>query len=314
MKHLHPLYSIACAFCLIMLSLACQSAEPEPETSAPESSDITDQLGPGADRETIVQHLLTAERSKRNTGALSMHYPDMERTYAYEIQQAILEEKEKVEKRIGWKIGYSRKASPDVTLDPIFGHIMASGLIEEGTMPSPSQFVNGTTVVEGEFAFWIASDLPGPEISREDVIAAVEAVGPVIELLAPWTAAAEGYQNTRNHDIAGNVFHVGLIPGKKFKLDEVDLTTETIRVEIDGEEKASGEAAWTMGKDPIEGLVWIANELVKYSPHHLRAGDIVITGTVLAPPPMGAGSTARMIYSTLGEVEFTMKNEDRPED
>ena len=34
-----------------------------------------------------------------------------------------------------------------------------------------------------------------------------------------------------------------------------------------------------MGRDPIQGVVWLANELLKYG-YQLNAGDFVITGSV----------------------------------
>ncbi|MBT5877089.1 MAG: hypothetical protein HOH43_26950, partial [Candidatus Latescibacteria bacterium] len=88
------------------------------------------QLGPEADQTAIVEYLLKAEREKNITEALSVHFPEMERAVAYDIQNAILKAKEMADDRIGWKVGYSRVIDAGIAPDPIYGHMMASGLSE----------------------------------------------------------------------------------------------------------------------------------------------------------------------------------------
>ena len=293
-------FLLQCIIGAVLLSFACQSAEEAPPP-------VTGEIGPESDQAAIVQHLLKAEREKKNTTAMVLNFPDIDRQTAYDIQDAILVEKEKDDRQIGWKIGYSRAENETVTLDPIYGHIMMSNMMREGTVLSAAEVTGDSAVVEGEFVFYIEKNLPGPTVARDQVINAIKGVGGVIEILGSWTRAPEGITNTRNHDITGNVFHVGAIFGKKrVKLDEIDFSKETVAAVVNGEEKASGKAAWTMRKDPIEGVVWLANELIKYSPHTLQAGDVVITGTVFSPPRIAAGGKAVMQYSTLGEIEVEM--------
>ncbi len=285
---------------VIILSVSCHSPEEKPVP-------VTEGIGPDSDQAAIVQHLLEAEQGKRNTTAMARHFPAMERQTAYDIQNAILTEKNMDEEQIGWKIGYSRAEDETVTLDPIFGHMMMSNIINPEEPISAAQVTGDSAVVEGEFAFYLEKDLRGPDVTRDQVIDAVSGVAGVIEILASWTQAPDGMTNTRNHDIAGNVFHVGAIFGKnRVTLDEIDFSKETVTAVVNGEEKVSGEAAWTMGKDPIEAVVWLANELIRYGPYTLKSGDVVITGTVFSPPRIAIGGKAVMKYSTLGEVEVEM--------
>lgn len=295
-------------------TVACGTAEEQSAemaadaemAGAPET--LTTTLTPDSDRAAIVAHLLEAEEKKINTEAMAVNFPDMDRQTAYDIQADILAEKLKTEERIGWKIGFSRMPEDPATLDPIFGHIMASNVFEPGTPVEASAFVPDSATVEGEFVFWIGEDLPGPELTREQVGEAVTAVGGVIELLSTWTNGTEENPSTRDHDVTGNVFHVGIILGEtRVPLAEMDFTNETATVEIDGEERASALATTNMGVDPLEALTWLANELPRYSDEYLRAGDVVITGTVFPPPRMGAGSKAVMSYTTLGTIEVELK-------
>jgi len=305
-----------------MLSVCMACATAEEETAAPPAESesttaaetaaaaeaLTTTLTPDSDRAAIVAHLLEAEGKKINTEAMAVNFPDLDRQTAYDIQADIQAEKLKTEERVGWKIGFSRMPEDPATLDPIYGHIMASNVFEPGTPVEAASFVADSAVVEGEFAFWIGADLPGPDLTREQVGNAVSAVGGVIELLSSWTSGSEENPSTRDHDVTGNVFHVGIILGEtRVPLAEMDFTKETATVEIDGEERASALATMNMGVDPLEALTWLANELTTYSEEYLRAGDVVITGTVFPPPRAGAGSKAVMSYTTLGTIEVELK-------
>ncbi len=63
---------------------------------------------------------------------------------------------------------------------------------------------------------------------------------------------------------------------------------------------ASGSGGAVLG-DPRTALASIAAELPRYS-HHLRAGDVVTTGTTTPPPTVGPGDTVRAVFDGLGEV------------
>ena len=314
------LMAILVSGALMTMLSACSATEEEtasPPSDAETVADaetaadadvLTSSLTPDSDRAAIVAHLLEAERKKINTEAMAVNFPDLDRQTAYDIQADILAEKLKTEERVGWKIGFSRMPEDPATLDPIYGHIMASNVFEPGVPVEASAFVPDSATVEGEFAFLIGEDLPGPDLTREQVGDAVASVVGVIELLSTWTAGTEENPSTRDHDVTGNVFHVGIILGEtRVPLDEMDFTNETATVVIDGEERASALATMNMGVDPLEALTWLANELTTYSDEYLRAGDVVITGTVFPPPRMGAGSRAVMSYTTLGTIEVELK-------
>jgi 2-keto-4-pentenoate hydratase len=60
-----------------------------------------------------------------------------------------------------------------------------------------------------------------------------------------------------------------------------------------------------MAKDPVEAVVWLANELPKHG-LYLRANDFVVSGTVVGPPPARAGDKVKVSFTTLGSVGFQM--------
>ena len=65
-----------------------------------------------------------------------------------------------------------------------------------------------------------------------------------------------------------------------------------------------GSGANVLG-DPRVALTWIANELRQFA-EGLRAGDVVITGTCLAPVPVAPGDFVRMDFGELGAVNATI--------
>jgi len=68
-----------------------------------------------------------------------------------------------------------------------------------------------------------------------------------------------------------------------------------------GQIASSGTGANVLG-DPRIALTWIANELTQFG-SGLRAGEIVTTGTCLAPIPVSPGDHVRMDFGVFGSVE-----------
>jgi len=316
-----PLFSA-----LVALLAACRSdAPPPPDTAGAASaspavrSAAPDAPLPGPEHLTadatdddIVGHLARAERLAAATTELVTLFPDLDRARAYRIQMHRLDERLGGDRLAGWKIGYSRQDDPRTPLDPVFGHVLASQIYESGAVLPASLFVGGTPLVEAEVAVWLASDLPGPAVTREDVVAAVDHIGASIELVSPRAAAPPGASTTRAHDIADDVFHAGaVLSDRRFGVPEINLATERAQVQVNGEVEVEGRTATIMGRDPIEAVVWLANELPKYG-QQLRAGQVVLTGTVVNPPPIAAGDTARVEFTTLGAVELTLGGAQTP--
>jgi 2-keto-4-pentenoate hydratase len=273
--------------------------QPEVSTLTPESTD-----------EDITQHLLWVMDNQTTSTELTRHFPDLDRARAYNIQRLRLEHREQTEARVGWKIGWSNQPDPSVVIDPAFGHIMASNVLKPGLEVSLDHLIDGKTALEAEIVFWLDKDLPGPAVTREDVIDATAEVAGAIELVQPRVAAFGSeslyWPNRHNHGIADNIFHIGVMFGStRVSLDEIDFTTEKVTVAVNDEPILEGRMAWTMGRDPIEGVVWLANEMLKYG-YRLSAGDFVITGAVVYKDSVLPGDKAILTYSSLGTMHMTI--------
>lgn len=310
---------------LVTLSMTmCGGAEPPVEDVIVESSLVepdVSTLTPEATDENIMQHMLWVMDNQTTSTELTQHFPDIDRARAYDIQRLRLEHREQTEARVGWKIGWSNQPNPRVAIDPAFGHIMASNVLELGREVSLDHLINGKTGLEAEVVFWLDKDLPGPTVTREDVIEATAEVAGAVELIEPRVAAygseslevpvggeqpISDWPNRHNHGIVDNVWHIGVIFGSnRVGLDEVDFMNERASIAVNDETIVEGHFSWTMGRDPIQGVVWLANELLKYG-YQLSAGDFVITGSVAYTESFFPGDRATLTYSSLGTIDMSV--------
>jgi 2-keto-4-pentenoate hydratase len=78
-----------------------------------------------------------------------------------------------------------------------------------------------------------------------------------------------------------------------------------VTVAVNDDPVMEGRFSWTMGRDPIEAVVWIANELLEYG-YQLSAGDFIITGSVVYRDGVLPGDEVVLTYSSLGTIEMTV--------
>jgi len=248
----------------------------------------------------IVAHMLQHERNQTQTDALAVNFPDLTRDRAYAIQKLrIAQTATDADPLVGWKLGWTRLADAREPLDPILGHYLQSGVHPFGQPVSASRFTNGTANAEPEIVFYLNKDLPGPSVTREEVIDAIDSVGIAMEFVN-WRALEP---RTREHAIADNGIAAGVILGtRRFDVRDLDFSQIEGSVTVNSAETSAGKATSIMGKDPVEGLLWAANELPKYG-MYLRAGQFIVSGTVCPPLPVSAGDRARIAFTGLGSID-----------
>ncbi|MEM9403885.1 MAG: hypothetical protein AAGA44_15540 [Pseudomonadota bacterium] len=279
--------------CLIA---ACgQSAEPPAEMSVRLEADA---LGPDSSNEAIMLHMLETANGQGQTDQLQTYFPDLDRKRAYAIQRLRLEHGTQTAEHVGWKLAWTRQGEPGEELDPVVGHYLSDRVYPEGEPVSTRFFTGGVSNAEPEIVFYLKEDLPGPVVTREQLIAAVDAVGVGMEFVN-WRTTEPG---TREHAVADNGIAVGVILGaERHPLASVDFTQEIGRVEVRGKGSSEGPATVLMGEDPIAAMLWAANELPKWG-MHFKAGQFVFSGTVCLPQQVSAGDSATVSFTNLGSV------------
>ncbi len=124
----------------------------------------------------IAGALHQAEHSREPMAPLTDQYPSIDIADAYAIQlEGVQERLEKHGGRIvGWKVGLTSTAMQQMfNVDhPDFGHLLDFMRLDEGGEVDPAAMI--WPRVEPEVAFQLQSDLQGPDVTADQVIAATE--------------------------------------------------------------------------------------------------------------------------------------------
>jgi 2-keto-4-pentenoate hydratase len=183
------------------------------------------------------------------------------------------------EKPIGWKVGLGAKPAMEklgITM-PVVGYMMEKSVLPDGAAVSVKGWAQ--PVAEPEVAVYIARDLPGGA-GRNAAIAAIGALGPAIEL-----ADLPGPPSDVEAVLAGNIFHRNVILGPHdpsragAKLD--GLAALVFRR---GQQIARQEDLQANIGNIVDIVAHVAGTLAANG-EALRAGDVIITGSIV-PPPM----------------------------
>jgi 2-keto-4-pentenoate hydratase len=235
------------------------------------------------------EHVAVAPPSA--TGALTI-------TEAYAVQDRVREALvARGERVIGWKAGFTNGAAQQAfgTTEPVCGFLLGSGVVVDGAEVPVSRFVQ--LVVEAEVAFLMRQDLAGPGVTSEQAIRAVEGAMPALELVDFRFSG----KPTGTDVVADGVFAHAIVLGPRVpSLAHADLPLEGLVYEHNGATVATNTAAEVLGS-PANSLAWIANHLGGRG-LGLRAGDIVMSGSVSLLLRPRAGDTVRARFTRLGTV------------
>lgn len=247
-----------------------------------------------------------AERTRRQTGLLSLRYPGMTMDDAYAVQAVWTARKLREGRRIiGRKIGLTSKAMQQaLNIDiPDSGVLFDDMLFENGATIPAGRFIQPR--IEAEIAFVMKSDLAGPDVTVADVLAATDYVVPSLEILDTRILRVDPEtKKTRNicDTIADNAADAGLVLGVQ-KLDprQIDMRWMGAIVFRDGEVEETGLGAGVLN-DPAAGIAWLANRLAIYG-DSIRAGEVVLSGSFVRPVEAPSGSHIVADFGAYGTVE-----------
>jgi 2-oxo-hept-3-ene-1,7-dioate hydratase len=238
--------------------------------------------------------LFNAEAGRRQIGLLSKAHPEWTMEDAYAVQSALVKRKLASGRRaIGWKIGLTSKAMQDALKIniPDSGILFDDMLFADTAAIPKGRFIQPR--VEAEIAFIMGRDLRGPQVTRDDVIAATDCVAPSLEILDtrilrvdPETKLTRTIVDT----IADNAANAGIVLGRqRHAVDAFDLRWVGAIVKRNGEVEETGLGAGVLD-DPASGIAWLARRLAQFG-EGLRAGDIVLSGSFIRPIEAIPGSS-----------------------
>ncbi len=162
----------------------------------------------------------------------------------------------------------------------------------------------GRLIVEFEVAVQLGADLPqATGHTRESVADSVAALMPAFEIADDRKADYAGMATHSLGLVADNAWNEGAVLGMPIRdWKGVDLESVHGVATINGDRVGEGHGRDAMGH-PFEALAWVANSLAKRG-KQLRAGQFVITGSLVASKFPKAGDTVGFELGELGAIEL----------
>jgi 2-keto-4-pentenoate hydratase len=235
--------------------------------------------------------LLAARREpSRKLADLPEPLKPADRAAAYAIQRKVAEATGPIG---GWKVSPFGTDAP-----PMCGALPASGIVAGPATLRPGPFA--LRGIEAEVSVRIGHDLPprATHYTREEVIAAIAALHPAIEVLDSRfvepgkVAQSTGIADTQGH--GGFVYGAGVTDWHG-----IDLATETMQQFVDGVLDASRTGQ--PGGDLIGEVVWLANVGSVWA-GGLKAGQFVTCGSWSGANRVGPTAKVLVKFAHVGDV------------
>ena len=230
---------------------------------------------------------------------LSTTYPDLTLDEAYAVQltqvDSWLSEGRTV---VGHKVGLTSRAMQELlgVSEPDYGHLLDSMARAESDTITIGAFVQPR--IEPEIGFILGQSLLGPGLTEADVMLAVAAVLPALEIV---DSRVRDWKIDLFDTIADNASSGAFVLGDaRVPLGDLDLQSIECTLRLDDAVVGWGHGSAVMG-NPLTALTWLANTLggrgVK-----LEAGHVVLPGALCAMVPVTAGDTFTATFAGLGNV------------
>jgi len=243
--------------------------------------------------------LFDALRERRTLPPLSTRYPDLSVDDAYAISLQFLDRRLAAgERLIGKKIGVTSLAVQEMlgVFQPDFGFLTHVMQCADGATVSLQQAGLIQPRAEGEIAFMLKSDLQGPGVTRDDVLAATEWVAPCFEIV---DSRIDNWKIKLQDTVADNascgVFVVGT---RHTDPHALDLAAASMQMMKNNQPAGAGLGSAVQGH-PAEAVAWLANTLGAFG-IPFKAGELILSGSLAPLVPAVAGDRFSMHIEGLG--------------
>lgn len=203
----------------------------------------------------------------------------------------------------GFKIGATARRMQDYLglSGPAAGFMSAAGLHGSGsTLAAQTFFRPG---VECEIAVHLAHDLPGP-CTPEQAREAVDRVMPAIEIVEDRYVDLQAFGAPAM--VADQVFHAAAVLGQPYEAwRELDLLAIHGTLTVDGVARSEGFGRDLLG-GPFEALAWLAQSAEAAAFGGLRAGQVVMLGSVCPPVWLDGPARIEVSFPPLGTARVDL--------
>jgi 2-oxopent-4-enoate hydratase len=248
----------------------------------------------------LADALLLAELRREPLAPLSATQPALTVEDAYAIQAINAASLTATHGGVaGHKIGLTSRAMQEMlgVDEPDYGHLYADRVHETGTTIDPSALI--APRIEPEIAFVLGSELSGPGVTAEDVLAATDHVVPALEVIDSRIA---DWKIKLVDTIADNASCASVVLGDlRTAPADVELAAATVELRVDGETVQQGTGAAVLGH-PARAIAWLANALGRFGVG-LEAGHVVMPGSLTAAISLEPATVVTADFGVLGEVQ-----------
>lgn len=263
-----------------------------------------------ADIAKLTDRIEAAQRNATAILKLTEDFPGMTLGDGYAVQLELLrrwlaEGKDgpldrRGQRQVGWKAGLTSKAKMDQmgVRVPTVGFLLADFFRPENSVIQTNDLVHPR--VECEVAFVTKADLSGPDLTREQVLAATDFVVPAVEII---DSRFSGFKFDLQSVVADNSSSARYVTGGRARLPaDVDLSTLGVVIEKNGEAVAMGSSAAVAGHpaDAVALVVKVLHEIGQ----HLPAGSFVMSGGITEAIPVAPGDFVSARFQELGCVSM----------
>lgn len=249
------------------------------------------------------RRLREARRSGVPIEPLTAQDPDLDESGAYAIQEALVDlMTDDGDTPVGYKLGLTSRAMQSLlgVDSPDFGLVMASMVCADTEALDLRRLI--APRIEAEIAVVLATPLRGPNVTVEDVRAAVGGVSAALEVvdsrIADWRITLA--------DTVADLASCGAvkISPHVVPLDDLDLRLVGMVLTRNEEMVDTGAGAASLG-DPLAAVAWLANRLGSLG-RPLEAGRFVMTGALHAAVPIAPGDVFHAEFDRIGAVTLTV--------
>jgi 2-keto-4-pentenoate hydratase len=204
----------------------------------------------------------------------------------------------------GFKIGATARRMQEYLglSGPAAGFMTASGLHPSGAALRHADFTRPG--VECELAVRLAHDLPPGPCTREQAADAVGALMTGIELVENRYGDLAGLGTPAL--IADQVFHAAAVLGESVAdWRRLDLAGLAGRITVSGASRGEGKGGDLLGH-PLNCLAWLAGSEVAAAFGGLRAGQVIMLGSVTPPIWLDAPAEVSVAFPPLPEARLRL--------
>lgn len=196
--------------------------------------------------------------------------------------------------RIGWKIAINAPAvqAPFGLRGPLLGHLLRERRFASGSVLTIAE--PGVILVEVEVALRLGCDL-APGATGEACEAAIAGLAPALEFLAVNVPIDD-----LEAAIAGNAFHAAVILGPEIPPAGFATNALELALHVDERPPVALDPALLVGEPAA--IARFAADLLAAFGEPLRAGELILCGSLNPATRVGRGSTIDATLAPLGRV------------